>query len=265
MNSDLQPPEHPAKKKPKGLAALLAALGGLAVKFKGLLVLFFHVPMLMGGISFLATLWLYGLAFGWRFGIVLALVFLVHELGHVLAFRNYGLAVGAPVFLPFVGALTPGSTPANEEDGAYIALAGPLAGMALAAASLAIGLVTHDPFWMLAANISALLNLFNLVPVMPLDGGRIIQAVWPPIVVIALPVFLVVAFLVHVPILPIAVVALFSILWLAGSWRTALASTTDGIGMSARIRVGLAYAGTLLGLLFIEARIHLPAMAALHP
>ena len=264
MNSDPQPPEAPAKKKPKGLAALLAALGGLAVKFKGLLVLVFHMPMLLGSISFLATLWLYGLAFGWRFGIILALVFLAHELGHVLAFRNYGLAVGAPVFLPFVGALTPGSTPANAEDGAYIALAGPLAGLTLAAASLAMGLATHDPFWMLAANISALLNLFNLIPVMPLDGGRVIQAVWPPIVVIAVPVFLVVAVLARIPLLPIAIVAFFSVIWLTGSWRTALASTTDSIGMSARIRIGLAYAGTLLGLLFIEARIHLPAMAALH-
>ncbi len=264
MNSDPQPPEQPTKKKPKGLAALLAALGGLAVKFKAFLVFFFHVPMLLGSFSFLATLWLYGLTFGWRFGIILALVLLAHELGHVLAYRTYGLVVGAPVFLPFIGALTPGSKPANEEDGAYIALAGPLACMGLAAAALSIGLATHDPFWMLAANISALLNLFNMAPVLPLDGGRIIQAVWPPIVLLALPIFLVVAFLARLPLLPIAVIALFSVFWLAGSWRTTLASTADHLGRSARIRIGLAYAGTLLGLLFIEARIHLPAIVGMH-
>ncbi|MGC8486225.1 MAG: hypothetical protein ACP5O6_11445 [Candidatus Baltobacteraceae bacterium] len=264
MDSPQPSPDKPEKKKPKGLAAVLAALAALAAKFKAFLLLFFHMPILLGSFSFLATLWLYGLTFGWRFGIILALVLLAHELGHVLAFRNYGLAVGAPVFLPFIGALTPGSKPATEEDGAYIALAGPLAGMGLAAAALAMGLATHDPFWMLAANISALLNLFNMAPVLPLDGGRIIQAVWPPIVVLALPIFLIVAVLAQLPLLPIALIALFSVVWLAGSWRTALASTTNGIGMSARIRVGLAYAGTLLGLLFIEARIHLPALAALH-
>ena len=264
MDSHQPPLDKPAKKKSKGVAALLAALGALAAKFKGLLVLLFHAPMLLGSFSFLATLWLYGLTFGWRFGIILALVLLAHELGHVLAFRNYGLAVGAPIFLPFLGALTPGGKPANDEEGAYIALAGPLAGMGLAAAALAMGLATHDPFWMLAANISALLNLFNMAPVLPLDGGRIIQAVWPPIVVLALPIFIIVAILAQLPILPVALIALFSVFWLAGSWRTALASTADSIGAPARIRVGLAYAGTLLGLLFIEARIHLPALVALH-
>jgi len=264
MESPDRPPEQPAKKKPKGLAALLVAAGGLIAKFKGLLLLFVHVPILLGSLSFLATLWLYGLALGWRFGIILALVLLAHELGHVVAFRSYGLAVRAPVFLPFIGALTPGARPANAEDGAYIALAGPLAGMGLAAACLTMGLATHDAFWMLAANISALLNLFNMAPVLPLDGGSIIRAVWPPIVVIALPIFIIVAILAQLPLLPIALIALFSIFWLFGSWRSALASTVDGIETPARIRIGLAYAGTLLGLLFIEARIHLPALASLH-
>ena len=264
MEPSDRPPEQPEKKKPKGLAALLAVAAGLIAKFKGLLLLFVHAPMLLGSLSFLATLWLYGLALGWRFGIILALVLLAHELGHVVAFRSYGLAVRAPVFLPFIGALTPGARPANAEDGAYIALAGPLAGMGLAAVSLAMGIATHDPFWMLAANVSALLNLFNMAPVLPLDGGSIIRAVWPPIVVIALPIFIIVAVLAQLPILPIALVALFSIFWLFGSWRSSFAQSADGIDTPARIRIGLAYAGTLLGLLFIEARIHLPTLSGLH-
>lgn len=86
-----------------------------------------------------------------------------------------------PAFVPLLGAFTAGATPDDLEQDAYIALAGPLTGLGLAAACYAIGDVTHDRFWFACADLSAFLNLFNMLPVPPFDGGRIIGAVWPPL------------------------------------------------------------------------------------
>ncbi|HUY10698.1 MAG TPA: site-2 protease family protein [Candidatus Dormibacteraeota bacterium] len=240
------------------------ALGAAFAKLKGLSLLLFHLPMLLGSASFLLTLWLYGLAFGWRFGIILALVLLGHELGHVLAFKSYGLAVRAPIFLPFMGALTAGAMPQSLEEDAYIALAGPLAGLMLAALCYSMALATGDPFWLLATNISVVLNLFNLIPVVPLDGGRIIHAIWPPVVLVGVPLFFVVAFLAKLPLLPLILIALLSIPWLIDALRGRIDPRAASMSRMARVRVGLAYCGTLLGLLFFEARIHLPSLLALH-
>lgn len=264
MESNDTSPQSRKKAKPKGLAALLVGGAVGAAKLKGLSLLLLHMPMLLASASFLLTLWLYGLALGWRFGIILALVLLAHELGHVAAFRSYGLRVRAPIFLPFLGALTAGAAPTSLEDGAYIALAGPLAGLLLAAICYAMALATSDPFWMLATNISIVLNLFNLVPVVPLDGGRIIHAVWPPIVLVGVPIFLAVAFFAKLPLLPVLLVAILSFPWLVNAWRGNIDPRSAAMSTEARIRVGLAYAGTLLGLLFIEARIHLPSLLSLH-
>lgn len=168
----------------RGGGALAAALLALLVKFKALLVLLlqFKWVLLLGKViasswTLILTLWFYILAFGWRFGVVLVLLILAHELGHYVAFRAYGLPVRLPVFIPFLGAFTAGAVPQDPEHGAYIALAGPLVGFGLAAMCYALGATLHDRFWFASAAVGAFLNLFNMIPVPPFDGGRVVFAI----------------------------------------------------------------------------------------
>lgn len=110
------------------------------------------------------------------FGIVLML--LVHELGHVFAAKRKGLPTSAPVFVPFLGALiNMRRNPRDAATEAYIALGGPLLGTAGAFAAYALGLWTGHPAYIAVAYIGFFLNLINLLPIHPLDGGHIAVAV----------------------------------------------------------------------------------------
>ena len=87
------------------------------------------------------------------------------------------MEAGLPVFIPFLGAFTTHKTPApNAMAGAVIALAGPLVGGLGALACYFIGLQTGQPFWFALASTMFFINLFNLVPIQPLDGGHITAA-----------------------------------------------------------------------------------------
>ena len=168
-----------ARSSPRPLAFFL--------KFKFLLL----VGAKLFGVSwtFLLSLWIYVVIFGWKLAVVVMLVLLAHELGHYFAFRAYGLPVRLPAFVPLLGAFTAGAAPEDLEQDAYIALAGPLVGLGLAAVCYAIGETTHDRFWYACADLSAFLNLFNMIPMPPFDGGRIIGALWPPLWIVGFAVF----------------------------------------------------------------------------
>jgi len=141
-----------------------AALAGLA-KFKVLLV---------AG-SVLVSLVAYGLAFGWRFGALLLLILAVHETGHSLAIRRRGLPASLPLFIPFLGALiTLRRQPQDAAEEAYIAAAGPLFGLAAAYVLLLLGVLFRSPVLDVAGSFGMLMHIFNLLPVTPLDGGRMV-------------------------------------------------------------------------------------------
>jgi Zn-dependent protease len=169
------PEAQPSKKATaRNIGAVLAGLGLLVAKFA-----FIFGKLVALSWTFILSLWLYVVFFGWRFAVVLMFVLLAHELGHYAAFRAYGLPARLPQFIPFLGAYTSGAMPAELEDGAHIALAGPLTGLGLAGACYVIGALLHDPFWLAIANVSAFLNLFNLIPLVPFDGGRVAAAIFP--------------------------------------------------------------------------------------
>lgn len=168
------PPEPPKKAKTAGgIGAVLAAIAAFALKFKAL---FAFAKIFASSWTLLLTFWLYAVAFGWRFGLVLVLLILAHELGHYAAFRAYGLPVRLPVFVPFLGAFTAGAVPQDPEHGAYIALAGPLVGLGLGAACYALGVALGDRFWLACASVGAFMNLFNMIPLVPFDGGRTVAS-----------------------------------------------------------------------------------------
>lgn len=123
-------------------------------------------------ISMVGYWWAWNLGFWGAFGFV-ALIW-VHEMGHVLAARKIGLPVSAPVFVPFLGALIRmKELPKNAKDEAIMAMGGPLLGALGAFACLAVWQLNGDKLWLWLAGIGMLINLFNLIPVAPLDGGRI--------------------------------------------------------------------------------------------
>jgi Zn-dependent protease len=124
-------------------------------------------------LSVLTYSWLYG----WRYALGFVVLIFIHELGHALAARRAGLQVGAPVFIPFVGAwiaLPAGNLHPRTE--AEVALAGPLLGTLGAYLCYLLWRESGTELWLALAYAGFFLNLFNLIPLRPLDGGRIAQA-----------------------------------------------------------------------------------------
>ncbi len=162
---------------PLGAAALLLW------KFKFLLVaLASHAKFLLLGLTKASTLFsmllsmgAYWALYGWRFGVGLVASIYVHEMGHVAALRRFGMPATAPMFIPGVGALVRlNSHPVTAAENARVGLAGPLWGLGAAIFCYGLGLLTGGPTstWSAIARAGAWINLFNLMPIWQLDGGR---------------------------------------------------------------------------------------------
>ncbi|HEU4405434.1 MAG TPA: site-2 protease family protein [Polyangiaceae bacterium] len=165
----------------RGVGAGVAAAGALAVvKSKGALGLLKALPFgklaLTGGSAAVMVL-LEGMRSGLPFALGFVALIFVHEMGHAVAIRRAGLQAGWPVFIPFFGAMIAlkGRTPDADTE-AEIAFGGPVAGTAASLACAAAGLALHSRLALHLAYVGFFLNLFNLVPVSPLDGGRVAQA-----------------------------------------------------------------------------------------
>ncbi len=119
-------------------------------------------------------------------------------MGHLLVARRQGLNTSLPMFIPFVGALiTLKEMPKDVENEAWMALGGPILGSLAAIACVPVFVYTGDKLWLWGASIGIMINLFNLLPVSPLDGGRIIGAVWRGFWVLGAGVLLTLALLRH--------------------------------------------------------------------
>jgi Zn-dependent protease len=162
------PSESPTR---RGLLARvlapLVAVGGLLVKFAGALK-FLGLFVSLGG---------YALIWGWSFGIGFVLLILVHELGHYLEARRQGLHVSLPVFIPFIGAYVAlRDVPFDPWRNAKVALAGPIFGGLGSLGVLVAGDLSGSRLLQALAYTGFFLNLFNLIPIGILDGGRILQS-----------------------------------------------------------------------------------------
>ncbi|AWV36677.1 MULTISPECIES: site-2 protease family protein [Paenibacillus] len=129
-------------------------------------------------ISMMVSIGAYALIYPWGFAIGIVLLLLVHELGHVIAAKRIGLPVSAPLFIPFLGALiTMKKHPLDAKTEAYVAFGGPILGTIGATAVFGAAYYMDSPLFYSLAYIGLLLNLINLLPIHPLDGGRIATAV----------------------------------------------------------------------------------------
>src|SRR5207302_1202955 len=175
----------------------LGILGVLLVKFKALLIpvlKFFPVLLKTGG-TMLLTIWVYAQTWGWWYALGFVLLIFVHECGHLLAARRIGLKVGAPVFIPFMGALIAlKDAPRNAWIEAQVGIGGPMLGTVGAAICEVIHLATDNSMFGALAYTGFFLNLFNLMPVGFLDGGRIVTALSPWLWIIGFVILAVMTF-----------------------------------------------------------------------
>jgi len=123
--------------------------------------------------TMLASFGLYWTLYGWRFAAGFVLSIYVHEMGHVAALRKYGISATAPMFIPGFGAvvLLKQRLTSVAQD-ARVGLAGPIWGLGAAVVAWGAALATGQPIWYAIARTGAWINLFNLIPVWQLDGGR---------------------------------------------------------------------------------------------
>lgn len=130
--------------------------------------------------TMLLSVFTYSFIYGWPYAVGFVLLIFAHEMGHFLAARQRGLDVGAPTFIPFVGAwIQLKAQPMDVETEAYVAMAGPVLGT-VAAMGCYYAADNFDSRLLLAlAYAGLMLNLFNLIPLSPLDGGRITSIISP--------------------------------------------------------------------------------------
>lgn len=170
------------KQQNKKSSGLMGWLGGglVMVLLKGKAILSLLKLGKIAGplISMFVSIWAYALISPWQFAAGFVALLFIHELGHVIAAKRIGLPVSAPVFIPFMGALiTMKKQPLDAREEAYVAFGGPILGSIGAAAVFGAAYYYHSPLLYSLAYIGFFLNLINLLPIHPLDGGRIATAV----------------------------------------------------------------------------------------
>ncbi|HEV2969835.1 MAG TPA: site-2 protease family protein [Pirellulales bacterium] len=152
------------------VATGVGAMGLMLWKLKALLLGLTKGTTLL---SMLLSLGVYWTAWGWKFALGLVLSIYVHEMGHVIALRRYGFKATAPMFIPGLGALIRlQQQVVNPREDAEIGLAGPIYGLGAAVVALGLWFTTDRPIFAAIAGVGAWINLFNLLPISPLDGGR---------------------------------------------------------------------------------------------
>ena len=166
----------------KGGGGRLGALFGLAAvalgKFKYVLVAL-KLTKLAPVLSMVASSLAYSAIFGPAYGCGMVGLIFVHECGHILAMRYYGLPFSPMLFIPFVGAVIQmQKLPATAAQSAVVALAGPVVGGVAAGATAFAGHATGSQLLMALGDWGFMINLFNLLPIGGLDGGRVADAFW---------------------------------------------------------------------------------------
>ncbi len=184
--------------------------------------------------SMLLTIATYAWIYGWKYAVGFVGLIFCHEMGHFMTAKQRGLNVGAPTFIPFVGAwIQLKDQPHDAETEAYIGIAGPMVGTAAAFACYLLS--DGQKSLMLAlAYAGFMINLFNLIPVSPMDGGRILGIVSPKLWGIGLLILLFTFFIQPNPI--IILIAIMAIPQVWAAWRNKISFPQGYYDVSATIR-----------------------------
>jgi Zn-dependent protease len=244
-------------------AGLLALIAKFGVVLKGLFVALPNLKLLTTAGTALVSVAAYSLFWGWEFAAGFVVLLFVHEMGHVIALRREGIKASAPMFVPFLGALiTAKSLGENALAEARVGLAGPILGSLGATVVAVIAVLTGSDMLLALAYVGFLLNLFNLLPVVPLDGGRAMAAMAPWMWFLGFGGLIALVFVIPNPIL-------FIIILFGGmeTWRRWKLRGTRSLEQAAyyrvsprnRVLVGAVYLGLIVALAFGMYETHLLA------
>jgi Zn-dependent protease len=189
------------------LGAIGAAILAFLAKFKVILLALGKIKLLATSATMLVSIVAYASIWGFSFAVGFVVLLLVHEMGHVIQLRRMGIKASAPMFIPFLGAvITSKSLGDDAAAEARVGLAGPILGSVGAAACLVIWHLTGHSYWQALAFTGFFLNLFNLLPVLPLDGGRAMAAMAPAVWFLGFAGMIALAFVFPNPIILIILV-----------------------------------------------------------
>ncbi len=238
-------PEPAWRSVGRKLLVPIAFLGALVWKFKAAVFVVFKFKFVGTALSGLVSIAAYALLWSWWFAVGLVVLLFVHEMGHVLEARRQGLPTSAPMFIPFMGALiTMKQLPDDVWREARVALAGPIIGTLGAIAFWIVGTATDRDFFTAMAYVGFFLNLFNLLPIVPLDGGRAVAAIHPAFWLVGLLGLVALMVVFPNPILILILVIGGLELW--SRWRhrgSAESRAYYSITRGRRLAVGVTYLG----------------------
>ena len=258
-------PESAVWSTVKRLLAPLAVVGLLLVKFKSLLLLLLKVKFVATALTMLLSVGAYALLFPVWFAIGLVVLIWVHEMGHVLQLKSEGIKASTPMFIPLLGAfVTMKEMPKNALAEARVGLAGPVLGTLGALGAWGIYAISGNLLFLGLAYVGFLINLFNLLPMLPLDGGRAVGAMSPAFWLLGILVTVALLF-----VQPNFIVLLIALLGGTELWRRWKARNTpegrayNKIELRHRVMVGLAYFGLIALLALLMAFTFVPDPSAI--
>jgi Zn-dependent protease len=213
--------------------------------------------VLLSGGSMLISIAVYAQLFGWKYAVGFVFLLLCHEMGHYIAARQRGLKVGLPTFIPFVGAwISLKNQSLNAETTAFVGLAGPLLG---STGALLVYLVAlqYQSHWLLAiAYAGFVLNLFNLIPVVPLDGGHVVAVVSPKIWILGIPLLVALYLWRPNPLLIIVTILALPKAWAALRGKVPVRPESELASNSLKVRFAAEYLGLVCFLTLMAFEVH---------
>ncbi len=231
-------------------AGVVAVVAKFAAQLKLLLLALPKLKLLTTAGTALVSVAAYSLFWGWSFAAGLVLLLFVHEMGHVVQLRREGIRASTPMFIPFLGAVIAAkSLGENALAEARVGLAGPVLGSLGALVCLVAGEVSGSHFFLALAYVGFLLNLFNLIPVVPLDGGRAMAAMAPALWFVGFGAIVAAAFIFPNPFM--IVIIAFAGLDLWRRWqhrnsRTLQSAAYYRVPRAARLGVAAVYVGLIV-------------------
>lgn len=249
-----QPPRSESGLRKFGGIGLLLLFIFSKLKYVGLLL---QIGKFKTFLSMIISIWAYAMFWGWSFAAGFVALIFIHEMGHVIALRMMGIRATAPMFIPFVGAhIVMKQMPKDAYVEAVAAYGGPLLGTLGAIGCAGVGFYTQNLFWFALASSGFLLNLFNLLPISPLDGGRIIGVISPKLWIVGLLGAIALFYLTWSPIVALIVIlGSFQIYKSFKTSKTERAAYYD-VSLTKRFAMGTAFllllAVTSIGMLVMQ-------------
>lgn len=219
-------------------------------------------PILKMGGTMIISVGAYALIFGWWYAVGFVLLIMVHELGHYMAARRVGLPAGLPMFIPFVGAwIELKEQPMSVAQEAYVAFAGPFVGTIGATVVLWLAGQYESPLLFALAYAGFFINLFNLIPMSPFDGGRIVAILSPKLWLLGAPILLGVFYFIPSPMFLLILLLLAPTMWhaLKSAWKGEVPEGRPKyyeVPREARIRYGAYYLLLIAYLCVMTYQVH---------